>query len=172
VSVLDEIRSWNKKPKELVAFLSARIERDPKLLPDLVKALKEGTDSEKGTCADVLKHVAMKNSRSLLPFLKEIISFVDYKAPRVKWGTSEAIAFVAKDFPGKADSAIPKLLVNAGDAGTVNRWSAAFALAEIARTSAGARKVLIPKFRVLEKKEESNGVKKIFSKVLKEFPSG
>jgi hypothetical protein len=49
------------------------------------------------------------------------------------------------------------------------RWSAAFALAEIAKSSLKTQKELIPKFSEILKKEANNGVKNIYVKTLKEL---
>ena len=58
MNVTDEIRNWKSKPKELVVFLTESIEKDEKLFSQLIEFFKSGSDVEKGTAADVMKHVS------------------------------------------------------------------------------------------------------------------
>jgi len=51
---------------------------------------------------------------------------INDNAPKVKWETDRIIGNVAKEFPDKVKEAIPKVLENTNDKGTVVRWSAAF----------------------------------------------
>jgi len=55
MEIAEEIRSWSGKPKELVSHLATSIIEDPVLFSQLVSLLKEGSDVEKGTCADIMK---------------------------------------------------------------------------------------------------------------------
>jgi len=58
-------------------------------------------------------------------------------------------------------------LKNSSDKGTVIRWSAAFALGEIAKSNSNAQKTLLPKMKELVMKETNNGVKNVYLKALK-----
>jgi hypothetical protein len=46
----------------LIAFLTESIEKDEKQFPQLIEILKSGSDVEKGTAADVIKHVSKDKS--------------------------------------------------------------------------------------------------------------
>ena len=60
MKILEEIRAWKGKPKELVVFLVKSVREDKTLFSQLVDCLKNGSEVEKGTCADVMKN-ATKN---------------------------------------------------------------------------------------------------------------
>jgi len=65
--------------------------------------------------------------------------------------------------------AIPMLFENTKDSGTVVRWSAAFALTEIAQTDSAQVKKLASEFERIIKTEENNGVKNVYLKALKKL---
>jgi hypothetical protein len=67
MNVTDELRTWKGKPKELIAFLTESIEKDEKQFPQLIEILKSGSDVEKGTAADVIKHVSKDKSEIVTP---------------------------------------------------------------------------------------------------------
>lgn len=67
------------------------------------------TDTNKGTCADVMKHVSAQKPALLAPYIDIL------ELPRVKWGVTEAIGNLAEDYPDKAAKAIPNLLKNTTD---------------------------------------------------------
>lgn len=49
------------------------------------------------------------------------------------------------------------------------RWSAAFDLTEIAKSSQDSQKELVPKFNKILKREDNNGVRNIYMKYLKQL---
>jgi len=167
MKVIEEIRNWEGKPKELVAFLTESIREDEKLFSQLVEILKTGSDVEKGTCADVMKHVSKDKPEIVVPYIDEIIAYIDYRAPRVKWGVPESIGNLAQKFPKEVEKAVPKLLVNTKDESTVVRWCAAFALSEIIKNNLSVREELVPKIEGIVKNEKNNGVKNVYLKALK-----
>jgi len=167
MKVIEEIRSWEGKPKELVVFLTESIKKDEKLFSQLIEILKTGSDVEKGTCADVMKHISKDKPEIVVPYIDEMIDYIDYRAPRVKWGVPESIGNLSQKFPEEVEKAVPKLLVNTKDESTVVRWCAAFALSEIAKSNPRVRKELVPKIEGIVKKEKNNGVKNVYLKALK-----
>ena len=86
MNVTDEIRNWKDKPKELVTFLTESIEKDEKLFSQLIEILNSGSDVEKGTAADAMKHVSQDKPDIVAPYIDNIVGYINYKAPRVKWG--------------------------------------------------------------------------------------
>ena len=58
IDIKDVMKTWNKKPKELVVFLTEKIKKDKRLFPQLIETFKSGSDVEKGTCAEVMKFVS------------------------------------------------------------------------------------------------------------------
>ena len=164
----DTIKTWNKKPKELVEFLTKTILKDKKLFSQLIEVLKSGSDVDKGTCADVMKHVSAEKPELFLPYINDLIGYINYKASRVKWGVPESFGNIAKKYPKEAEKAVPNLLKNTienKDNTTVIRWCSAYALSEIAKSTKS--KKLIKKINTISKKETNNGVKNVYLKALK-----
>ena len=167
MQILEEIRNWKGKPKELVEFLAENMKKDKKLFSQLVEVLKTGSDVEKGTCADVMKHVSKDNPDIVAPYINDIIEYINYKTPRVKWGVPESIGNISQKFPKEVEKSIPKLLINTKDESTVVRWCTAYALSEIAKNNPKSINELVPKFNEIIKKEKNNGVKNVYLKALK-----
>lgn len=170
MNVLEEIRSSGKNPKELVTFLAEGAKRDGKLLGQLDDCLKIGSVVERGICMEALEYVS-KDRPELVkpPRLDAVIEHLnDEDAPKVKWEAARVVGNVAQKFPAEASKAVPKLLLNAKDKGTVVRWSAAYALSEIAKhNDAKMRKSLLPKIAEMAKNERNNGVRTVYLKALK-----
>lgn len=167
IKLIDEMRNWKNKPKELVAYLTESIEEDGKLYSQLVQILKSGSDVEKGTAADVMKHVSKGNPEIVVPYIEDMIGYINYKAPRVKWGVPEAIGNIAQKYPTKVEKAVPYLLLNTEEKSTVVRWCAAYALTEIIKSNPKIRKELVPKIEETLENEKNNGVRNIYLKALK-----
>ena len=94
-----EIIGSNRKTKEIVTISAERILKNPQLFNDLMTIFKTGSDVVKGTCADIMKHVTAEKPEIAEPFIDEMVGFINYKAPRVKWGVSESIGNIAKKVP-------------------------------------------------------------------------
>jgi HEAT repeat protein len=146
--------------------LARSIEKDERLLSQLVEILETGSDVEKGTCADIMKHVSKDRPEILVGYVDELVEYIDYKAPRVKWGVQESIGNIAQRFPKEVEKAIPRLLANTKDESTVVRWCAAFALSEMVKNNPKARNELLPRIEGLVKNEKNNGVKNVYLKAL------
>lgn len=131
---------------------------------------KNASDVDKGTCADVMKHVSAQKPAILAKHIDLLVSHVNHRAPRVIWGVQEALGNLAAKYPGKAAKAVPNLLRNTVENRvntTVIRWCAAYALAEITKHSSAARKDLVPKLRAIAGKEKNNGVRNVYLRALK-----
>jgi hypothetical protein len=168
MDTIREILDSNKKPKEVVTISAERILKNPKLFDELMTIFRTGTDVDRGTCADIMKHITAEKPEIAEPYIGELIGFINNKAPRVKWGVPESIGNIAKKSPRKVEQAIPFLLKNTTenkDNSTVIRWCAAYALSEIAKAS-GDRN-LIAKIRDISEKETNNGVKNVYLKAIK-----
>jgi hypothetical protein len=167
LSLIDDIKNWQGKPKELILYLAENVKKNPPLFPQLIEILKSGTDPQRGTCADVIEAVSKENPDLVAPYVDVLIGYISYKAPHVKWATSETIGNLSKSHCVQTEKAIPHLLANTTDKGTVVRWAAAFALGEIAKNCPDARGALLPKIDEILKTEENNGVKNVYLKALK-----
>jgi hypothetical protein len=167
MKVIDEIENWKGKPKELVALLTEKIGKDRKLFSQLIDILRSGSDVEKGMVADIMKHISKDKPEIVAPYVDDIIEYITYKAPRVKWGVPEAIGNLAQKYPTKVEKAIPKLLENTKDTSTVVRWCAAFALSEIAKNNLKVRSNLVPKIENIANHEDNSGVRNVYLKAIK-----
>ncbi len=129
--------------------------------------MKSGSDVEKGRAADVMKHVSKGNPAIVVPYIEDLVGYINYKAPRVKRGVPEAIGNIAQKYPTEVEKAVPNLLANTEDKSTVVRWCAAYALTEIIKSNPKTRKELVPKIEELLKNEKNNGVRNVYLKALK-----
>jgi hypothetical protein len=124
---------------------------------------------DKGSCADAMKHIAERNPEILGPHIDTLVQYINHKAPRVKWGVSEAVGNCAAKFPDKTAAAIPYLLQNTVENEintTVVRWCAACCLAEIARHCEKTRENLVTEMKKLAEKETNNSVRNVYLKAL------
>ena len=164
-----DILSSKKKHKEQVEFVTGLAIKDKKVLTEVFDILQTGTDVEKGTAAEVMKFVSKEKPELMLPHIDLLIEYVDYKAPRVKWGCPESIGNIASKYPRQVEKAIPKLLGNLKDKSTVVRWCAAYALTEIAKSNKGKQKEFVATIHKLIKTEQNNGVRNVYLKAMKEI---
>ncbi len=109
---IEEILQQKIKPKEkqtklVNAVVSKKISTD-----EFIAFFEAASDIDKGTCADVMKHVSSESPEIFIPYIDVLIKYINYKAPRVKWGIPEAIGNMAKNYPDKIVKAIPFLLEN------------------------------------------------------------
>ena len=166
---IQAIMSSNLKHKEQVATITELAISDKRALAQLFDILRTGTDVEKGTAAEVMKFVSKEDPGMMVPYIDLLVEYIDYKAPRVRWGCPEALGNIAQKHPDKVDKAIPKLLENLKDKSTVVRWCAAFALTEIAKYNQIKQEELVVIFKKLIKTEQNNGVRNVFVKALKDI---
>ena len=85
----------------------------------------------------------------------------------IKWESAKVVGNVSHLYPEKLDEAIGNLLVNSEHAGTVVRWSAAYALSQIIKIKTSRNKELIPTIESICEREEKNSIKKIYLEALK-----
>jgi hypothetical protein len=167
MDTLHDIIKSKKGQKVKVSLMTARIVEDKKRFEELIDILKTGSDVDKGTCADVAKHVAKENPEILVHYIDTLIEYIDYKAPRVRWGIPESLGYVARQFPDLVEKAVPKLIINTKDESIVVRWCAAFALSEIAMHNMKVQKRLLTTIEEIAGKEKNNGVKNVYLKASK-----
>ena len=117
-----------------------------------------------------MKHISAKKPEILAPFINSLLVYINHRLPRVKWGVSEAVGNLAKNYPEETAKAISYLLKNTTDEKnntTVIRWCAAFALCEIAKHNPDTRAQLISIFEEIIGCENNTGVKNVYIKALK-----
>jgi len=91
-----------------------------------------------------------------------VIQTLTENAPRVKWESAMVIGNTACLFPKLLKKASIQLLYNTGNASTVDRWSAAYALSEIILCKTRLNKELIPAIESNVKREKQNIIRKIY----------
>ena len=166
---IKDILSLNVKPKEKVSKITQLILGDPNTIQQLIDNFVEGSDVEKGTYAEVLKHVSKNDPIIVEPYIDELVEYVNHKANRVKWGIPETLGNLAEKYPKKVDKAVPNLLINTRDKSTVVRWCAAYALSKIALYNLDIQDELVDKIKEIVNRERNNGVKKVYLKTLKQI---
>ncbi len=156
------------KPKEKIEMLSQLVLNNSRIIDELIGFAKTSKDPIKATIIESFEFATKLKpeiaSTSILQFVSQTLS---EKAPRVKWESAKVIGNVAHLFPKKLDEAIKNLLVNTEQTGTVVRWSAAFALAQIIKLKTTINKELIPAIETICEREEKNSIKKIYLEALK-----
>ena len=165
---LQEVLDSNLKHKEKVAKITEEISKNHEKFKELVELFRSGNDVIKGKCAEVMKFVSQQTPEVFPPYLDELIEYVDYKAPRVKWGIPETIGHLARTYPDKVAKAVPKLFENTKNKSTVVRWCAAFGLSNIAKYNVEIQAGLLEKFEQIVEIEQNNGVKNVYFKILKQ----
>ena len=170
MDTIEEILRSNLKPKEKQAKLTEGLCGGAINNKEFIDFFTSASYVDKGTCADVMKHVAELKPEILAPYIDLLVEYINHKAPSVKWGIQEAIGNLAAKYPDKTARAVPFLLQNTVENGintTVIRWCAAFSLSEIMKHCAPAREELVPKIKEIIGKEKNNGVKNVYLKALK-----
>ncbi len=167
MSAINEILKSKKKPKEKLINLVEAVKQKKISAKDFIEYFKSASDVEKGTCADAMKHISKDEPEILAPYIDELIGYINYDAPRVKWGVPETIGNLAQKFPKEVEKAVPALFANTKDKSTVIRWCAAYGLAEISKNNPKLQKELISKFSEIIKTETNSGVKNVELNALK-----
>ena len=167
MKIIEDILKSKIKPKEKQLKLVETVCNGKINDKEFIEFFKSASDVDKGTCADVMKHVSKQKPEILAPYIDVLVEYINYKTPRVKWGVPESLGNMAKKYPDKVEKTIPKLLLNTKDESTVVRWCAGYALSEIAKYNTKKQKELLSIFSEIVKKEKNNGVKNIYLKTLK-----
>ncbi len=167
MDTVKKILQSDKKPKEKVSLLATKVKKDKKLLDELVEYFEAGSVADKGNCIEVMEYVSQDRPELIITYIDFIIKNLDYNAPKLKWETARVIGSLASKYPDKVEKSTKKLFLNTKDKGTVVRWSAAFALTEIAKSNMKLKKELVNRFNQIVKEESNNGVKNVYLKALK-----
>jgi hypothetical protein len=166
MSEIKDILESKLKPREKVSNLFDAIIREKISFQEFFEFFKVCSNVEKGTCADVMKHISADNPEFFKSCIEDLIEYINYNLPRIKWGVQETIGNISRKFPDRVEKAIPNLLLNTKDDSTVVRWCAAFALTEIAKNNPKTREKLSSIFSEIVEKEKNNGVRNVYIKAL------
>lgn len=100
-------------------------------------------------------------------YLELAENYILHANPSCKREASRIVGNLADKFPDKLERAIPALLQNAEEEGTVIRWASAYALSRILLIPHYAKSPLFEQVSDLYSEEKENGVKNQYSKALK-----
>lgn len=158
------------KPKEKTEAISQMVLSNPEIINEFISFAKESKDPIKATIIESFEFATkLKPEIATMTMLQFVSQALTEKAPRVKWESAKVIGNIAHLFPKQLEEPIKNLLVNSEHAGTVVRWSAAFALAQIIKLSTPINKQLIPAIETICEREEKNSIKKIYLEGLKKI---
>ncbi|MBS7632214.1 hypothetical protein KEJ15_01135 [Candidatus Bathyarchaeota archaeon] len=167
MSTIEQILKSRNKPKEKVDALAKEVKENRISIEQLIDYFEVGSVSEKGSCVEAIERIARDKPEIVVSHIDFIIDHINDQAPKIKWETARVIGNLSQKYPNEVAKAVPKLLLDTKDAGTVVRWSAAFALTEIAKNNLKLQKELVPRFKEIAEKEKNNGVKNLYIKALK-----
>lgn len=160
------------KPKDKTETLSKWLLDNELTADDLTAFAGAAKDPAKATCIEALEYASRQrptvvNKQSFQFVLQALTA----KAPRVKWESAKVVGNTAHLFPDNLDQAIINLLDNSEHEGTVVRWSAAFALAEILKLKTKHNQGLLPSVETICEREEKNSIKKIYLDAIRKINS-
>ena len=160
----------SKKSKAKTEVLSQWILTNPGKLHSLIEFAKKAKDPAKATCIEAIEFATkIEPAVSSVACLQFVSGMLLENAARVKWESAKVIANIAHLYPGKLNLAINNLLINTEHEGTVVRWSAAIALAQIIKLKTILRKNLLPAIEAICLREEQNSIRKIYLTALKKL---
>ncbi len=156
------------KPKEKTEKLCQHLDACDITVSDLLTFADNAKDTEKATCIESLEYLTKKDAAAIdLKVLKWVVAQLGAKAPRIKWEAARAIGNTIAQHPDIAEQAIPGLMENANNDGTVVRWSAAYALGEILKLKLPKNETLLPALTNMMDNEEKNSIRKIYAAAIK-----
>ncbi|WKW46513.1 hypothetical protein P3875_00080 [Myroides sp. JBRI-B21084] len=162
--------SKDYKPKEKTIIIGNWLLSESLLIDELIGFAENNKDSIKATCMEAAEFATKQNpeiaTKDLFDFA--CVSLTE-KVPRLKWESAKVIGNIAFLYPENLTKAIGNLLNNSSHAGTVVRWSVAFALCEILKLQTKHNIELIKKALVICEQEEKNSIKKIYSSCFKKM---
>lgn len=167
MELLNELRQSGKKGKVLVEHLARLILKDTAVLKSLADSLANAKPPERGSCMEAMEYASKEDPEVAKGHIATVAGYLTDKAPKVKWEAARVLGNVALRFPDEVAKAIDRLLTNTKDPGTVVRWSAAYALTELAKANEKVRTGLLKKVEQILKTEKNSGVRNVYLKTLK-----
>ena len=151
--------------RQAVIELMLRGEAPLALLQDLMPQLDEKN------AATVLEALEEISNKKLMPleegYLPLVIPYIASASNSCRREASRIVGNLAATFPEEVGEAVPLLMDNTADEGTVVRWSAAYALSRIVVLPSYAQSGLYDELQQLAATETEHGVKSQYDKALK-----
>ncbi|HZI00729.1 MAG TPA: HEAT repeat domain-containing protein [Flavisolibacter sp.] len=168
MAIAELLADKSKKTKEKAEIISHWLLTNSLSIDDLIQFTKATKEIDKATCIEALA-IATKQDPKIADEAMFVLvtKMLNEAVPRVKWESARVIGNVAYLFPAKLSKAIPSLLINSGNNGTVVRWASAYALGEILKLKTKHNNDLLPAIEAICESEEDNGVKKKYLDAIK-----
>ena len=158
----------NLKPKEKTEWICRGLSDKTLLINELIQFASSQKDPVKATCMEALEMLTQKNpEQSTTTIFLFACDHLSSKAPRVKWESARVIGNTVHLHQADIEKALPGLIDNSTQEGTVVRWSAAYALSKIIILKTAHNQILIPLAENVIAKEEKNSIKKIYANAIK-----
>jgi hypothetical protein len=156
------------KAKAKVSTIGEWLAKNELPVEELLVYAEKQKASDKATCIEAVEYATKKEPAiANMHVFVYVVEALRNEEPRVKWESAKVIGNIVKLFPNQLDKAIPNLLRNAENTGTVVRWATAYALAEILKLKTENNSKLLPEIESLCEKEQDNGVKKKYLDALR-----
>ncbi|MEI6060960.1 MAG: hypothetical protein WCR72_09640 [Bacteroidota bacterium] len=156
------------KPKEKTEMLTMLLSGNTITIDQLINFASSAKDADKASCIEVVEHVSLKTpsivNQDAFGFVTRSLA---EKAPRIKWESARVVGNTAHLFEDQLEAAIRNLLENSEHAGTVVRWSAAYALGQIVKLKLPLNAELVPAVEAIAEREDKNSIRKIYLDALK-----
>ncbi len=163
MSIAELFADRSLKPKEKVELLARLLAEMTINIPELIAFTEGQRPPVKASCIEALERLTSTRPEALPEAgLDLCLRSLGDKEPRVKWESARVIANSIQHFPKRAEEAVKALLGNVHHEGTVVRWSAASALAQVIVMKTPANKMLLPEVAAIIKREEKNSIRKIY----------
>lgn len=164
------MKKKDMKPKEKTETISRWILDGSLPADELIAFAEKQKAPVKATCIEAIEY-ATRREPSLAD--ENVLAFVTSElaadAPGIKRESARVVGNIAHRYPDRLEQAIAHLLANADHAGTVVRWSAAFALGEILKLKTGHTPALLPAIERICEKEEKNSIRKIYQDAVRKI---
>ena len=168
MNIEEVLKDKSLKAKQKKEMLSKSILDGLLPINNVIAFAKNSKDAAKASCLEAIEYATKENpgiaTESVFIYATQCLA---EEAPRVKWESAKVIGNTAHLFTEKIDNAIVNLLVNTEHNGTVVRWSAAHALAQILQIRTPHSRGLLPAIENIYEREEDNAIKKIYMKAIK-----
>ena len=152
------------KPKDKTQKLCQHLDAGEITVSDLIIFADKSKDAVKATCIESLEYLTKRDASAIdVKVLEWVVALLSAKTPRIKWESARVIGNTIALHPNIAVRAIPGLLDNDNNDGTVVRWSAAYALVEILKLKLPINETLLPTLNNIMGQEEKNSIKKIYA---------
>ncbi|NJM94610.1 MAG: hypothetical protein HC842_08075 [Cytophagales bacterium] len=167
MTITQALHNAHFKSKQRAKIISDALVGDHASLAEFIYLYPGLNSKDKGTLLEGLEY-ATRLQTQLMSFdaFQLVVGCLSEKAPRIKWEAAKIVRNTAHLFPKHLDQAINHLLDNATHTGAVVRWSAAYALIEIAALLEPIQNDLLEVFIQIVEREEKSSIKSMYLKAL------